>query len=184
MPRKQPTKPAPDKAPATAKRKRQTRQPRYAEAAVLRGRILELRVLGRTIAQISDEVKRAPSVVHAHLQNALDELNEEHKEKTERFRALSIARLEKLLAKAILLGASGNLKAMHQAQRLIMAQARLMGTEAPIKHATTDPTGEHERAAPGTWTLPMRQDVPIQDWQAQAERVWQEQQARDHAEQA
>ena len=184
MPRKKPATPAPAKAPATAKRKRQTRQPRYAEAAKLRGEILALRVLGRTIEQIAEAVQRAPSTVHAHLTNALDELNEEHRDKTERFRALAIARLEKLLARAMLLGSQGNLKAMHQAQRLIMAQARLMGTEAPIKHATTDPTGEHERAPPGTWTLPMRQDVSIQDWQAQAEQVWRDQQARDHAEQA
>lgn len=180
-----PAKKAAKKAakPAATKRDRRTAQPSYAAAAALRGQILELRTLGRTIAQIGEAVNRAPSVVHGHLKRALEDLDEEQRAQAGQYRALAYNRLERLLAKAMLKGAAGDLKAMRECQRLIALQARLMGFDAPIKHATTDPTGEHERA-PGTWTLPMRQDVSIEDWQAQAEKVWEAQQARDHALQA
>lgn len=188
-----PKKKAPAKAPAKksapkrvrtpakpkTKAQRRTAQPGYAAAAVLRGQILELRTLGRTIAQIAEQVNRAPSVVHGHLTKALEELDHEQHEQASRHRALAYNRLERILAKAMLKAAAGDLKAMREATRIIQAQARLMGFEAPIKHASTDPSGEHERAPPGTWTLPMRPDVTIEDWQAQAEAVWAQQQKRE-----
>lgn len=188
-PKKKATTKPPAKKPATkrvrnpakprTKAQRRTAQPGYAAAAILRGQILELRTLGRTIAQIAEQVQRSPSVVHGHLTKALEELDSEQHEQASRYRALAYNRLERLLAKAMLKGAAGDLKAIREATRLIQAQARLMGFEAPIKHATTDPSGEHERAPPGTWTLPMRPDVSIEDWQAQAEAVWAQQQQRE-----
>lgn len=182
MPRKPAkAKKPPAATPAAIKRDRRTRQPAYAAAAVLRGQILELRTLGQTIEQIAQKVGRAPSVVHGHLKHALEELDAEHHDKAAKLRSLAYNRLERLLSKAMLKGAAGDLKAMREAQRLIMAQARLMGFDAPIKHASTNPDG-NEPAAPGTWTLPMRPTVTIQDWQAQAEVAWQAQQLREKAE--
>lgn len=143
-----------------------------------RARILELRTLGLTLDKIGEQVGLAKSNVSKHLNAALDELAVQHVDQTKRLRALAYQRLEKLLAKAMLLGAGGNLKAMREAQRLIMAQARLLGLDAPVKHAHTDPTGDYERP-PGTWTLPGRPDASIEEWQANAEAVWAAQQARE-----
>lgn len=174
-------KPAPKRAPAKRDpassvgkqptRDRRTSQPAYAAAAALRTQILELRTLGRTIVQIAEAVNRAPSVVHGHLKTALTELDEDQREQVAQYRALSYNRLERMLAKAMLKAAGGDLKAMREAQRLIMSQARIMGFEAPIKHSNTDPTGEHERMAPGTWQLPTVPGVTIEQWQAAAQRV-------------
>lgn len=153
--------------------------PKQVGAAQLRVEILALRTLGLTLEQIGDKVGRSKGTVSKQLAKALDDLGEEQREGAQRLRALSFQRLERLLAKAMLLGAAGNLKAMREARSLIQAQARLMGFDAPIKHANTDPTGEHERLPPGTWTLPGRPDASIEEWQAEAERVWAAQQQRD-----
>lgn len=176
------TKPAakPRAKPAKPKRNRQTAQPAYAAAAAIRAQVLDLRILGLSLDEIGARVGRSRSVVHTHLKNALAEIDGEQKDKATQYRALAYARLERLLKKAMLLGASGNLKAMHEAQRLIMGQARIMGFDAPIKHAQTDPTGDFERA-PGAWTLPARPDATIEQWQAEAARVWEEQKRREQA---
>lgn len=171
--------PAKRQAKTATKRTRRTAQPAYAAAAKLRLQILDLRTLGRTIEQIAEAVGRSKSVVHGHLQHALEELDGDQREQASKYRALAYARLERLLAKAMLKGANGDLKAMREATRLIQAQARLMGFDAPVKLANTDPTGEHERAAPGTYVLPMAPNVTIEQWQAEAEAIWQQQQKRD-----
>lgn len=171
--------PAARKPPAKrVKRDRRTSQPRYAAAAALRSQILELRTLGRTIAQIGEAVNRAPSVVHGHLKHALEELDAEHQDKATKLRALAYNRLERMLARVILKAANGDLKAVREATRLIQAQARLLGFDAPLKTAATDPTGEFA-APPGTWTLPARPDASIEQWQQEAEAVWQAQRQRE-----
>lgn len=177
MPRK-PAKAKPAAKPRAKPKNRKTAQPAYAAAAAIRAQVLDLRVLGLSLEEIGAKVGRSRSVVHTHLKNALAEQDEETQGKAQHYKALAYARLERLLKRAMLLGASGNLKAMHEAQRLIMSQARIMGFDAPIKHATTDPTGDFERA-PGTWTLPARPDTSIEAWQAEAAAVWEAQRKRE-----
>lgn len=173
-PKKPPAKPA-------AKRSRRTAQPRYAEAAKIRGEILAYRTIGLTLDEIAQRVNRSKSVVHTHLQNALQELDEEQKEASDRLRALAYARLEKVLARAMLGALKGDVKCMREVQRLIGQQGRLMGWMLPpkVNPETGVPLGEgSDGVAPGQWTLPMRPDVDLTAWQAQAEVVWQEQQKR------
>jgi hypothetical protein len=171
-------------APKTP-RERRRNQPGYAAAAKLRGQILELKTLGRTIAQIAEAVNRAPSVVHTHLHNALDELDEEQRAQADRYRALALARLERLLSKAMLraVAGAGDLKAMREASRLIQAQARILGWDyTPPRINPETGTGfgvDGSTAPPGTWTLPMRPSPTLEDWQREAEGVWQAQQKRE-----
>lgn len=150
-------------------------------AAARLQRILELRTLGQTLEQIGADpmVQRSKSNVKHALDKALDTMAVEHADQARRLKALAYNRLEKLLSKAMILGAGGNLKAMGAAMKLIMAQARVMGYDAPVKVAHTDPTGDHESIAPGTYVLPSRPHVTIEDWQAQADAIWQQQRERD-----
>ena len=177
MPRK-PAKTKPAAKPRAKPKNRKTAQPAYAAAAAIRARVLELRIEGKTLEEIGAVVKRSRSVVHTHLKNALAEVDQDQQGKAVQYKALAYARLERLLAKVMTMGTGGDLKAIHEAQRLIMAQARIMGFDAPIKHATTDPSGEFERA-PGTYTLPARPDATIEQWQAEAARVWEDQKKRE-----
>lgn len=180
MPKKQgtPKKPA---AKPRAKRDRRTSQPRYAAAAKLRSEVLAYRTLGLTLDEIATRVNRSKSVVHTHLQNALQELDDEQREASDRLRALAFARLEKVLSRAMLGALKGDVKCMREVQRLIGQQARLMGWTLPAKvnPETGEPLGEGvDVGGPGRWTLPMRPTVDLGEWQAQAEKAWQEQQAR------
>ncbi len=150
------------------------------QAAIRDARILELRVLGQTLEQIGGDalVQLAKSNVKKHLDRLLKRMAEDQGEQAQRLKALAYARLERLLAKAMLLGCSGNLKAMLQAQRLIMSQAQLMGYASPVKVAATDPTGEFASVPPGTYVLPSRPDATIEDWSGEARKVWEAQQQR------
>lgn len=164
-----------------AKRTRRTAQPRYAAAAKIRSQVLELRTLGLTIAQIAERVGRAPSVVHAHLSHALEELDQEQKEQSDRLRALAYGRLEKVLARAMLGAIKGDVKCMREAQRCILAQARLMGWTIPtrVNPETGVPLGDETGVPVGHWTLPGRPEMDLAKWQEQAEKVWQAQQKRE-----
>lgn len=158
---------------------------RQVAAALKRQRILELRTLGQTLEQIGQDpaVGLNKANVLRQLNKALDDLAHDQAEKTGRLKTLAYSRLERLLGKAMLLGLGGNIRAMHQAERLIMAQARVMGFDAPIKHTQTDPTGNEERVAPGTYVLAMPPAPSLEEWQAQAANVWQAQRERDEASQ-
>jgi len=176
-----PEKPA---AKPRAKRSRRTAQPRYAAAAKIRAQVLELRTLGLTIAQIAERVGRAPSVVHTHLKHALEEMDAEQREQSDRMRALAFGRLEKVLARAMLGAIKGDVKCMREVQRCILAQARLMGWMIPAARnpETGVPLGDGDTGAgPGRWTLPGRPDVDLVKWQEQAEAVWEAQQQRNAA---
>lgn len=181
MPKKQGTRKATAAKPRSS-RDRRTSQPRYAAAAKLRGQILMLRTLGRTIAEIAEAVNRAPSVVHTHLKHALEEMDAEQVEQASRLRALAFNRLERLLAKAMLKGVTGDLKAMNQAAKLIQAQAKLMGWGMPPTRnpETGEGIGDSETGAPaGGYVLPAVPGVSIEDWQAQAEAIYRAQQQRE-----
>ncbi len=181
MPKKQGTRKTPAAKPR-ATRDRRTAQPRYAAAAALRTQILELRTLGRTIAQIAEAVNRSPSVVHTHLKHALEELDAEQREQADRLRSLAYARLEKVLARVMLKALQGDLKAVREVARLIASQQRLMGWGVvPTRNPETgEPLGDGTGAPPGHWTLPMRPTTSIEDWQAEAEKAWQAQQEREN----
>lgn len=143
--------------------------------------MLELRTLGQTYEQIGadPQVQLDKSNVKRQLDKALDELAADQADQAGRLKALAYGRLEKVVAKAMLLALGGNIKAMNQVVRTIQAQAALLGFAAPIKHAQTDPTGNEERMPPGTYMLPSVPGVSLADWQAQAEAVWDKQRERE-----
>lgn len=147
-------------------------------AAQLRIQVLELRTLGQTLEQIGAKIGRSKGTVSKMLAAALDDLAKTQTEAASRYRALAYARLEKLLARSMLLGAQGNLKAMEQARKLILAQSRLLGLDAPTKHAFTDPTGQVERQLTGAYVIPVAPDTTVEAWQAAAQRLVDQQNAR------
>lgn len=171
--------------PKTVKDKR-TSQPRYAAAAAMRSEVLRLRTEGMTMDQIAAQVGRSKSVVHNHLKNALEELDGEQREASDRMRALAYARLERILATAMTGAIKGDVKCMREAQRLILAQGRIMGwAQLQLKNPETgEVIGDGEGAPAARWTLPGRLDVSMPDWQEAAEIVWLQQQQNAEAQDA
>lgn len=58
---------------------------------------------------------------------------------------------------------------LKRALDIIKVRARLLGLEAPVKHAHTDPTGEEERAVPVAFPVPPQLDPEA--WQAFAAKA-------------
>lgn len=56
-----------------------------------------------------------------------------------------------------------------RALNIIQLRARLLGLEAPVKHASTDPTGEEERQVP--YAFPLPPGLSIEEWQKAAARA-------------
>lgn len=58
---------------------------------------------------------------------------------------------------------------IRRALNIIQLRARLLGLEAPVKHASTDPTGEEERQVPYAFPVPPTMDPAA--WQAFAAKA-------------
>lgn len=58
---------------------------------------------------------------------------------------------------------------LKRALNIIQLRSRLLGLEAPVKHAHTDPSGEEERAVPVAFPVPPQLD-PV-EWQAFAAKA-------------
>ena len=167
---------------------------------------MALRVQGKSVGEIALALELSKSTVHGHITRALDELAEADRDSTARFRSLNLQRLDGLLS-ALWPHATGTIevrktivakdgttttttfttidvKAAREARQVIVAQNRLLGLEAPIKVAHTDPTGEIERS-PHDWVMPVPPERNPHEWaeetrqmlqgrEAQAERLVEE----------
>ena len=133
---------------------------------------LALRVGGASIAEIGHALNLSKSTVHGHVKRALDDLAKADLDATARYRALNMQRLDKLLMAVWTSATSGkpDAKIVREARQLIMAQARLLGLEAPVKHAYTDPTGEHERR-PQDWIQPILPERDPHEWAAETQAM-------------
>lgn len=153
---------------------------------------LELRTRGLSMAAIGEKLGLAKSTVHKHVRKALDDLAEKDSETTARYRALNLQRLESVMA-ALWVHATGgvvqtkrrthrdgsvtettmnvlDVKAAREVRQLITAMNKLLGLEAPIKIAHTDPTGDQERS-PHDWYMPLPADMDPQEWAASMQKM-------------
>jgi hypothetical protein len=142
-----------------------------------RRQCMALRVGGASIAEIGRALNLSKSTVHGHVNRALAELAKADHEQTARYRALSMQRLDGLL-KAIWVKATNgaDAKLVREARFIVMAQARLLGLEAPVKVAHTDPTGEHERR-PQDWIMPMPTEQDPHEWAATTRQMLEDREA-------
>jgi AcrR family transcriptional regulator len=137
-----------------------------------RREVLALRIGGASMAEIGRLLNLSKSTVHSHITKALDELAKADLQQTARFRSLNLQRLEQLLMAVWTPATSGkpDLKAVREARFLVVAMTRLLGLEAPIKIAHTDPTGEHERS-PADWIQPVPPERDIHEWAAETQAM-------------
>lgn len=162
------------------------------QALERRRKVMALRVQGHSIAEIGDALQLSKSTVHGHIRRALDELAKADIDKTAAYRSLQTQRYEALL-KALWPHATGQIevrkvsvdkdgttttyvthaidvKAAREARQLVTAMARLLGLEAPIKIAHTDPTGDIERS-PQDWVVFMPAERDPHQWAAETAKM-------------
>lgn len=158
------------------------------QALERRRAVMALRVQGHSMADIAERLELSKSTVHGHIKRALDELAKADVDRTAAYRALQTQRYEGLL-KALWPHATGQIevrkvtaakdgtvetvittaidvKAAREARQVVTAMSRLLGLEAPIKIAHTDPTGDIERS-PADWIMPMPPERDPHEWAAE-----------------
>lgn len=148
------------------------------EAEQRRAEILALRIGGASMGEIARVLNLSKSTVSGHINKALAEAAKLNTESADRLRALQTQRLDTLL-KGIWTKATNGTdpKLTREARYIIMAQAKLLGLEAPIKIAHTDPTGNEERS-PADWIMPMPPELDAQTWATQTQAMLRERQAK------
>lgn len=141
------------------------------QAEQRRRECLALRVGGASMAEIAQALNLSKSTVHGHIKRALDDLAKADRDGTARYRALNLQRLDKLLMAIWPTATSGkDVKATREARNLVVAQGKLLGLEAPVKIAHTDPTGDIERS-PADWIMPMPPERDAHEWTAETRKM-------------
>lgn len=101
-----------------------------------RTRILELRAAGLTEYQIAEELDMSQSAVSRTINSQLDEWMQEDANHVERIRAMKLYELDQLKRAVWAKALKGDLRAVQQATKIVQAQARIAGAEAPRKVET------------------------------------------------
>lgn len=147
------------------------------QAEQRRRECLALRVGGASIGEIAQALNLSKSTVHGHVKRALTDLAKADQDATARYRALNLQRLDKLLMAIWPSATTGkDIKATREARNLVVAQGKLLGLEAPVKIAHTDPTGEIERS-PADWIMPMPPERDPHEWAAETRAMLQSREA-------
>lgn len=162
------------------------------EALERRKEVMSLRIQGRSIGDIADQLQLSKSTVHGHIKRALEDAVKADLDSTARYRQLNLQRFEALLS-ALWPHATGgqvvtrkrthkdgsvtettintlDTKAAREARQLLIAMNRLLGLEAPLKIAHTDPSGEQERS-PADWIMPVPPEMDPHEWAQQTQKM-------------
>lgn len=141
-------------------------------AAEERRRIaLELRKAGATFEQIGKSLGIRKQSAHELVAKALKEAETKTAETAAQVKALELMRLDDLLKGLWPAASKGNPQSVEKALKVMERRAKLLGLDAPTKHAHTDPTGEEERGYPVAFPVPPHLDPDAwQKFAAQAAR--------------
>lgn len=146
-----------------------------------RREVMALRIGGASLAEIGRVLNLGKTTVHGHVRRALDELAKADLQATARYRQLNLQRLDALLMAVWTEATTGkNVKATREARNLVTAQSKLLGLEAPVKIAHTDPTGEIERS-PAEWIMPVLPERDPHEWAAETQRMLQDREKQAEA---
>lgn len=130
---------------------------------------LELRRMGKRYSEIATHLGVSTSQAHRYVDSALSEIQESIENKTAQLKAEEMSRLDAMLSAIWASAKSGNLGAIDRVLRISERRSRLLGLDAPLKHATTDPSGEIERRPMAAWIVPP--EMSVEEWQTAAQAL-------------
>ena len=134
-------------------------QARRVIAAERRARALEMRKAGASFEEIGAEVGTSTAAAHKAVQRALADLNRLAEGDAAELRGLELARLDALLAAVWPAATNGELPSVDRALKIGERRSKLLGLDAPVKHASTNPDGTEERPQAAVLVFP----EPIDD---------------------
>lgn len=129
---------------------------------------LELRRMGKGYAEIAASLGIAKSHVHRLVSAGLEDARAQVVTDASELRAEEISRLDAMLSGLWPEARKGTYAAVDRVLRIMERRAKLLGLDAPIKHAATDPTGEIERTN-AIWMVPP--EMPMEEWNRQAQAL-------------
>ncbi len=138
-------------------------QSRALVAAERRARALQLRKEGASFNDIGAELGMSRSAAHKTVQRGLAELTRLAEGEADELRAMELARLDALLNAVWPAATDGDLPAVDRALKIGERRARLLGLDAPVKHASTNPDGDEDRPPLGYLVMPEEID-DVEEW--------------------
>ena len=147
---------------------RTSRMDQRLSAAERRARVVKLRRGGRTFTEIGQEMGITKQAAHNAYKAALRHLCDEMVEDAKQLRAMECNRLDRLLRAWWSRALDGNERAAEIVLRIHDRRAKLLGIDAPVKVAPTDPTGDRPYEQP---PAPATLDGAIAEVLAIAERA-------------
>lgn len=115
---------------------------RKAAAALLKQRALELRLMGKTYAEIGRTLEISAPTAHKHVKSMMDAAIKTAEQDAERLRMQELMRLDRMNEAIWTAVIKGNTTAVDKAIKIHEKRAALLGLNAPTKVAPTDPTGK------------------------------------------
>jgi hypothetical protein len=111
--------------------------------------VVQLRKAGISMERVAEQVGISKTQVHRLEQLALAQYNTNSEEETNRWRSLQVARCESLIQGQWSKAIAGNVGASQQVLKAMEFQAKLLGLNAPVKVAPTNPDGTEEWSGGG-----------------------------------
>ncbi len=106
-----------------------------------RAEALELRKQGLTYEVIGQKLGISNTAAYKHVRRALDAIEKDIDEKATHLKIIEKARLERLFNSIWNAATGGDLYAIDRALKIMERQAKLLGLDAPVKTAQTNPEG-------------------------------------------
>ncbi len=103
---------------------------------------IALRKAGYTLAEIGAAMGVTKERIWFVIDSAMQEYRDDIKRGLDELRAIEIARLDRMLQAVWKAAAGGDLQSVDRVLRISERRARLLGLDAPVKIAQTDPTGD------------------------------------------
>lgn len=140
---------------------------RAAEQTDRRNQVMAYRISGLSMSAIAERVGMSKSTVKKHIDESLQALAEQDADNGARYRALTSMRYDRLLAAVWDMATRGSLNHVREARAILEAHAKLLGLNAPVKVAATDPEGKPMAAQ---FWVPVPADMPLAQWLAENTR--------------
>lgn len=124
----------------------------------------ELRKAGATYDEIGKSLGITRQSAYGLVSKVLEDLQAQTAEDAAAVKAMELQRLDAMLKGLWPAASKGSPQSVEKALKVMERRARLLGLDAPTKHAHTDPTGEEERGYPVAFPVPPSLDLDA--WQA------------------
>lgn len=129
---------------------------------------LELRRMGKGYVEIGAALGIGKSQAHRLVQAGLEDARAQVEGSASELKAEEVSRLDAMLAGLWPEARKGHLGAIDRVLRIMERRSKLLGLDAPTKHAATDPTGEIERQS-ALWIVPP--EMPLDEWTRAAQAL-------------